>query len=71
MRRRTFIAGLGSAAASPMVVRGQQPAMSVIGFLGSATMHGFATYVAAFRQGLAEAGYAEHRNVPQSSSVQA
>jgi putative tryptophan/tyrosine transport system substrate-binding protein len=63
MRRRDFIAGLGGAAAWPVVARGQQRAMPVIGFLGSATMHGFATYVAAFRQGLAEAGYAEDRDV--------
>jgi putative tryptophan/tyrosine transport system substrate-binding protein len=37
--------------------------MPVIGFLGSATMEAFATYVGTFRQGLAEAGYAEDRNV--------
>ena len=63
MRRREFIAGLGSAAAWPIVARAQQPAMPVVGFLSIAapgtTLSGSAT----FRQGLSQMGFVEGRNV--------
>src|SRR5205807_659590 len=65
IRRREFVAFLGGAAAAalPLAARGQQATMPVIGFLGGATASGWATYVAAFRQGLREAGFEEGRNV--------
>jgi putative ABC transport system substrate-binding protein len=63
MTRREFIAGLGSAAAWPLVVRAQQAAVPVIGYLGSASPDGEREFVAAFRRGLAEIGYVEGRNV--------
>ena len=63
MRRREFIAGLGGAAAWPVVVRAQQAAMPVIGFVypGSATAS--ADNVAAFRKGLGDTGYFQGQNV--------
>jgi putative tryptophan/tyrosine transport system substrate-binding protein len=63
IRRREFIAGVGSAAAWPVVARGQQPALPLIGFLNSGSPGGYAPYVAAFRQGLKETGYVEGQNV--------
>ncbi len=62
MRRREFIAALGTAAAWPVVARGQQ-ARPVVGYLGSASPEAWATRLKAFREGLNEAGFEEGRNV--------
>jgi len=63
MRRREFIAGLGSAAAWPVVARAQQPPMPVIGYLGSGSLYSSREAVPAFHRGLSETGYIEGRNV--------
>ena len=56
MKRRTFIAGLGSAAAWPAVARAQEPAMPVIGYLSFGSPGEGVGGVTAFLQGLAAAG---------------
>jgi putative tryptophan/tyrosine transport system substrate-binding protein len=63
MRRREFIAGLGSVAASPLAARAQQQAVPVVGFLDLGPPRPDAGDVAAFRQGLAAAGFVEGRTV--------
>jgi putative ABC transport system substrate-binding protein len=63
MKRRAFIAGLGSAAAWPAVARAQERAMPVIGFLNSASPDGFTERLRAYRQGLKETGHVEGENV--------
>jgi putative tryptophan/tyrosine transport system substrate-binding protein len=63
MRRREFIAGLGSAAAWPAMARAQQPAMPVIGWLGSQSADDSKNATVAFLQGLKETGYIAGQNV--------
>ncbi len=65
MRRRDFIAAVGSAAALPLAAHAQQQqqAVPVVGFLGSTSPDPYAHIVAAVQKGLAETGYVAGRNV--------
>ena len=63
MRRREFITLLGSAAAWPLSVRAQQPAMPVIGFLSPGSPESDVVRLTGLRQGLKESGYVEGQNV--------
>jgi putative tryptophan/tyrosine transport system substrate-binding protein len=63
MRRRAFIAGLGSAAVWPMLVRAQQPTMPVVGVLAAGSAKGLARSFAGFHRGLGEVGYVNGKNI--------
>jgi putative ABC transport system substrate-binding protein len=67
MRRREFIAGLGSGAVAvalwPPAVRAQRSGIPVIGFLHSQSEEATRDIMPAFYKGLAELGFVEGRNV--------
>jgi len=61
-RRDLLILG-STVIAWPSVVRAQQTAMPVIGYLNSTSPGPYALFLAAFRQGLGETGYVEGQNL--------
>ena len=64
IRRREFIAGLGSAAAWPLTVRAQQAATPVIGYLSPQSADDdYKIITVPILQGLKEIGYVEGQNV--------
>jgi putative ABC transport system substrate-binding protein len=65
MRRREFLALLGSAPAGwPLLARAQQPTkLPTIGYLGAATPSAWDSYTAAFQARLSELGWIEGRTV--------
>ena len=64
MQRREFITLIGSAVAAwPLAARAQQPVTPLIGFMNGGSPDAFTRLSAAFRQGLGETGYIEHKNI--------
>jgi putative ABC transport system substrate-binding protein len=63
LKRRTFIILLGGAAPCPFTAGAQQPGLPVIGYLDGGSPATSTHTLAAFRTGVAEAGYVEGRNV--------
>src|SRR5262245_50731632 len=64
MRRRKFIAFLGSSVAGwPLTAHAQQAGMPVIGFLHPSSADTFADRMRGFRQGLKETGFGEGETV--------
>lgn len=63
MRQRKFITLLGGVAGWPLIAHAQQPTLPVMGYISSSSAGDSSTFIAAFRQGLGQAGYAEGRNI--------
>jgi putative ABC transport system substrate-binding protein len=64
MRRREFIAGLGSAAAAlPIGAHAQKGSLPIIGWLHAQSPEAHGAFMPAFDQGLLETGFVDGRNV--------
>ena len=61
--RREFVAGIGGAAAWPVVARAQQATVPLIGYLSEQSADNSKFVTVAFLQGLKETGYVEGQNV--------
>jgi putative ABC transport system substrate-binding protein len=62
MKRREFIKAIAGLAALPLAAHAQQAAMPIVGVLDSSSASEYAPFLAAFREGLQEAGFIEGRN---------
>src|SRR5262245_35227715 len=60
---RVALASEASSQHGDSILRAQKPGTPVIGFLHQGSPEAYAKFAAAFRKGLAEAGYVEGRNV--------
>jgi putative ABC transport system substrate-binding protein len=63
MRRREFIAALGSAVAWPLETPAQQPALPLVGFISARSPRDAVRYGGVFRTGLGEVGVTDGLNV--------
>ena len=63
MRRREFVLLLGGAMTAARALHAQQKALPVIGYLNATSPRPYAANVAAFLEGLREAGWVEGQNV--------
>jgi putative tryptophan/tyrosine transport system substrate-binding protein len=63
VKRREFITLVSSAAAWPLAAHAAQTALPVVGFMSGRAPDESANLVVAFRQGLADTGFVEGRNV--------
>jgi putative ABC transport system substrate-binding protein len=63
LRRREFIAGLGSAATWPLAARAQQPVMPVIAVIHGGTRAALLRQLTSFQAALAETGHVAGQNI--------
>jgi putative tryptophan/tyrosine transport system substrate-binding protein len=63
MKRRELVGVLAGAMISARTLRAQPTTVPVVGFLGNASPRSAASFVAAFREGLSDAGFTEGQNV--------